>query len=470
MRRFHKVIFSLNFLYILLIAAQVAAIIFLCLSAPAVLPLAAAYAGAWLLAFITAAVLLVRTGSPETKCAWFVVICGLPVAGAVIYLIATARKRACGVLKLEASPATELGRCAYSYCGTSEAGYDEAAYFRTGAEFFKRMFAEIERAKESVYAEFFIVARGHVFNAFLQAIEKARANGAEVKILIDGIGSAFKLSKKDVNLIKAAGAEVRVFRRITPLPRARLNFRDHRKIVTVDGKLAFTGGINLADEYANIASPYGYWKDNGLVIYGGAAKIFEGMFLSMWYGRHEMRAPEGGNHSCLPYLDGPPRRGFCEEAYVHAITSARERVHIMTPYFCVGERLHGALEWAARRGVDVKIIIPHIPDKPYAFELSKATAFTLKPSGVQFYEYTPGFMHAKAVICDDRVFLGSYNFDYRSMRLNFECGVSFTGKLCDEVESDFAECVALSSPMSEGKISPAKRFSRFVLKLFAPLV
>ena len=463
-------IFSLNFLYILLIAAQVAAIIFLCLSVPAVLPLAAAYAGVWLFTFITAAVLLVRGGNSETKCAWFVVIAALPVAGAVIYLVSTSRKKRWGVLEVNGAPSSPLGKCANLACGTLEGGYDEATYFKTGVDTFKRMFAEIERAKKSVYAEFFIVGRGHIFNSFVNCLERAKYNGAEIKILIDGIGSAFKIGRKDIKRLQAAGAEVRVFHRLTPFPQARLNFRDHRKIVTVDGKVAFTGGLNLADEYANIGSRFGHWKDTAVAVYGNAASIFEGMFLAMWNGRHEMKNLEGGKNFCLPYCDSPPSRRFIEDAYAYAIASAKERVHITTPYFCVSERIAAALEWAARRGVDVKIILPHIPDKKYAFELSKATAQTLLSSGVKFYEYTPGFMHAKTVICDNKAFLGSYNFDFRSMRINYECGAAFEGLICDEAESDFLECLSVSEPLSEGRISPAKRFSRFILRLFAPLI
>lgn len=468
--RITKIIFSLNFLYILLIAAQVAAIIFLCFYVPAVIPLAAAYAGAWTLSAITAAVLLVRQGGTETKCAWFVLIAAIPVAGAVIYLIATARQKNYGLLRIDAGAQTALGSCANKLCGTCATGYDNAVYFKDGAVLFERLFFEIERAKKLVCIEFFIVSHGHIFDLFIAALRRAKANGAEILMLVDGVGSAFKLRRKDLKRLRSTGAKVKVFYRITPFPRSRLGFRDHRKIVTVDGKVAFTGGVNLADEYANISSPYGFWKDTGVAIYGGAALVFEGMFLAMWKGRHEMSAPAGGEKLCLPYCDNPPSKAFCEELYVQKISSAKERVHVMTPYFCLSERLAGALEFAARRGVDVKVILPHVPDKPYAFELSKATAQSLVGSGVQFFEFTPGFMHAKTLICDNEVFLGSYNFDFRSMRLNFECGVMFEGQICEEVECDFLNSLSLSQPLTEGKISPAKRFSRFILRLFAPLI
>lgn len=271
--------------------------------------------------------------------------------------------------------------------------------------------------------------------------------------------------------LKTVGAEVKVFHRLKPLIYSRINFRDHRKIAAIDGKVAFTGGINIADEYANIDSPHGYWKDTGVAVYGAAAEVFEGMFLSVWNKSYKTEISGSGKYRCLPFYDSPPHRaGFCENAYAAAINSARERVHIFTPYFCATDKTAAALEFAAMRGVDVRIIIPHIPDKKYTFELSKASALPLAAKGVRFYEYTPGFMHAKSMVCDDSAFIGTYNFDFRSMRLNYECGIMFKGEICEQVERDFWDCLRLSSPFCEGKISPFRRVLRFILKLFAPLM
>lgn len=470
MRNFPRMIFSLNFLYIAMIAAQVAAIVFLCLFVPYALPLAFVCVALWAVTAITSAVLFSRKGAAEVKCVWFVLIAALPVAGALIYLFATIKKKPCGILKVNAAPAPSLERAANALCGTAAAGYDRAEYFPDGASLFNALLDEIAAANKRVYIEFFIISRGHIFNAVLAAIESAVKNGAEVKIILDGIGSAFKAGRRDLKKLEKAGAEVKIFHKLTPLPRAKLNFRDHRKIVAIDGRIAFTGGVNLADEYANISSPYGYWKDTGVAVYGGAAKIFEGMFLSVWLGSYEMDAPPEGKNNCLPFYDSPPHRTFCEDAYICAISSAQKRVHIFTPYFCVGEKTAAALSFCARRGVDVKIIIPHIPDKKYAFEISKAYAAALSCDGVKVYEFTPGFMHAKTLICDDKVFLGSYNFDYRSTHYNYECGVMFGGGMTETVERDFLECLALSAPFAESSVRPAKRFKRFIFKFFAPLI
>ena len=470
MPKFKKVIFSLNFLYIIAIAAQVAAIIFLCVYIPYTLPFAIAFAFVWLLDGVCALILFSKKGAPEVKCVWFLLIASLPVAGAIIYLITSSGKNTCAILKIEQDGKKGLGGAVNALCGTTEAGYEKAVYFPDGESFFSCAISEIERAKKSVYIEFFIIERGELFERVFTALKKAKEAGAEVKIISDGVGSAFKLKRKEIKRLKSEGIEVKIFQRITPLPRAKLNFRDHRKIITVDGRVAFTGGINLADEYININSPYGYWKDSGVAVYGEAAKIFEGMFLAMFEGSFKMPAPKRGQKNCLPIYDSPPCNAVCEDAYVCGICSANERIHIMTPYFCPSDKLLSALAFAGRRGVDVKVIIPHIPDKKYAFELSKAYARQLLSCGIKFYEYTPGFMHAKNAVFDDKCFIGSYNFDFRSTHFNHECSVLFEGDVCEDAEKDFQACLALSAPFTENKISPLKRFAVFILKIFSPLM
>ena len=472
MRNFPKFIFSLNFLYILLIAAESVAIIFLCLYVPAILPVAVTLISVWLVTLVSVIIVASRGITPEINLSVVLFMIALPVAGACLYALSRIKRERCALLTVLNAPDSDgLEGVAQKYCGIPSAGYDKAVYFKCGEQFFPALFEEIENAKERVYLEYFIVRKGEIFSRLLSALRTAKNNGAEIKIIIDGIGSAFKTRKKDYKKLKALGAEVKIFHRLLPLIDTRLNTRDHRKIAAIDSKVAFTGGFNIADEYANVESPLGYWKDTGVAVYGKAAKIFEGMFLSVWKGAHTLKYEDGGNEKCLPFYDSPPKiGGFCENAYAAAIFSAKKRVHIFTPYFCPGEKLICALEFAAMRGTDVKIIIPHIPDKKYAFELSKATASSLLAKGIEFYEYTPGFMHAKCLIADDRVFIGSYNFDFRSLRLNYECGVSFEGEICDRAETDFNECLQLSSPLKEAKLSLPRRFYRFILKLFAPLM
>ena len=362
-----------------------------------------------------------------------------------------------------------MERAAWEAGGGCGAGYDRAEYFAGGEQYFAALIHEIAAAKKRVYLEYFIISRGKVFAELFAALQRAHKNGAEIFIIMDGIGSAFRCGRKELKKLKSIGS-VKIFHRLAPLPYSRLNFRDHRKIAAIDGKVAFTGGINIADEYANVQSPHGYWKDSGVAIYGGAAEVFEGMFLSVLRKKYYMDCPDGGEHRCIPYTDCPPHNsGFCEDLYAYAIANAKERVHITTPYFCAGEKLSSALAFAAARGVDVRIIIPHIPDKKYAFELSKAAASSLERRGVKFYEYTPGFMHSKIMVCDNSLYVGSYNFDYRSMQLNYECGVVLEGKAAIDAERDFWECLRLSAPLCD-KPSRIRKMYRFFLKLIAPLM
>lgn len=463
-----------------MIAAQVVAIVFLCLFLPALLPWALFLALFWLMNLICACIIFTRKGAPDDSCGWFIILTAFPIFGALAYFIINPRRQATALLKIDAEGLDGRARAVNALCGTVPANYAHAEYFADGAAYFSALITAIEGAKKAVYLEYFIVERGVIFDGVLSALKKARSAGAEIKIIADGVGSAFKLRRKDVKALKKLGAEVKVFHRITPLARARLNVRDHRKIAAIDGKIAFTGGINLADEYANLKSPYGFWKDTGVAVYGKAARVFEGMFLAMWEKEYALAFPAGGGEgegdphgpekSCLPFYDSPPRVKTFERVVVSLIEGARERVHIFTPYFCPSERVAESLKYAARRGVDVKIILPHIPDKKYAYAVSKRSARAFLESGVQFYEFTPGFMHAKSVICDSEVVIGSYNLDYRSTRYNCECGAIFGEDICEEVERDFAATLALSQPLSSKKASVFGRFFGAVLGLFSPLM
>ena len=466
----HK-LFNLNFIYLILIAAEIAAIIFLCVWLPAYIPVTAAVALFWVLSLAAGILAYFKGASPEISCSVILMIIAFPIAGALVYLFSSFAKKRRGLLKVAGAEAQSgEENTVRALCGTGGVGYDKAVYLKSGKEFYSLLFSEIERAKSTVNLEYFIVHRGKVFSELLSALRSAKRNGAEIKFIIDGIGSAFKLGRRELRLLRSAGAEVKVFHRIKPLFYTGLNNRDHRKIAVIDDKVAFTGGFNIGDEYANIDSPFGYWKDSGVAVYGEAACVFGAMFLSVWNRDNEREIVGEGNRRCIPFYDSPPAlSGVAENIYMSAICSAQKRVHILTPYFCAGEKINSALTLAAMRGVDVRIIIPHIPDKKYAFELSRTCASKMSDSGIKFYEFTPGFMHAKCMVCDDKVYLGTYNFDFRSLRLNYECGVIFEGAVCDEAERDFSECMRLSMPFQPIKVKPFRSLYRFFLKLFAPL-
>jgi cardiolipin synthase len=294
---------------------------------------------------------------------------------------------------------------------------------------------------------------------------------------MDGFGCA-KLKGRTVKRLKNCG-QVVVFHKLCPLSPKNINCRDHRKIAVVDGVVAFTGGINIADEYANLSSPHGYWKDCGVAFYGQAAAAFADEFLYA-LNKNGVTKLDGSTNNLslaikagqlLPIFDSPlSGGGLFEDVLSTLINRAQRGICICTPYLCVGDKLKSALIFAARRGVDVKIIIPATPDKKLTYMLTKNFASTLVAGGVEVYAYTPGFMHAKYFILDDCALVGSYNLDFRSMHLNCECAAMFANEaLVSKVKGDFNECLRLSSTFVPQKTNLATRVFNCILQLFAPL-
>lgn len=457
--RFIKFVFSRFFICITVIAALIAAIIFLCIYIHSLLPAAAALAVSYLFSLIAALHLLIGDSPSEFKCVWLIAIVALPVSGAVLYcLMCLSRPRmTCGESALTASSCT-----AYEY-------------FTDGATFLDRLTAHISTAKKQVLLEFYIISKGHIWGAMFRELKNALARGVEVKIIYDGLGSALRTPKKDFKTLIKAGAQIKVFNRLLPLPVSRLNFRDHRKIAVIDNDAVFLGGVNVADEYANLTAPHGYWKDGGVMFFGNIAGVYSRIFLSAFGGenpeRHANMPQLTGKYTLYSVADEPDRTGSaCEDMLAAAIYSARERVYVFTPYLCTGDKLHDALVFAARRGADVKIIIPAIPDKKLTYAITRTYCERLAAEGVQVFIYTPGFMHFKGVVCDGAALVGSYNLDFRSMRLNYECGVFGGEELAADIARDFADCLALSQPFEPKKRHAAGRMARSLLRLFAPLV
>lgn len=457
--RFLRFVFSRFFICITVIAALVAAIIFLCLYIHSLLPAAAAIILSYLVSLIAALVLLAGDSPAEFKCVWLIVIVALPVSGAVLYFLSRLSRSQ----KTPLIPALPASSCS-SY-----------EYFADGTTFLDRLISLVSTAKRQVFLEFYIISKGHIWGALCRELQIALARGVEVKIIYDGLGSALRAPKKDFKALTRAGAQIKVFNRLLPLPVSRLNFRDHRKIAVIDNDAVFLGGVNIADEYANLCSPHGYWKDGGALFYGNIAGVYSRIFLASFnrenpdWGAHMPQITE--KYALRPITDQPEYAGgYCEDLFAAALYSAKERVYIFTPYLCTGDKLYGALTFAARQGADVRIIIPEIPDKKLTYAITRSYCERLLNEGIKVYTYTPGFMHFKAAVCDNSVLLGSYNLDFRSMRLNYECGVLAEGDLADDIAHDFNACLALSRPFAPKKRCAASRMSLALLRLIAPLV
>jgi len=385
-----------------------------------------------------------------------------------------------------------------------------ATYYESGEAMYQAMTDAIERAKNFVFLEFFILDEGNLWDGLLELLYRKVQEGVEVRLMYDGIGSLFKIPARYEKTLTKAGIETRVFCPVRPVFSTEQNNRDHRKIVVVDGTVAFTGGMNIADEYVNVRSRFGQWKDAGVSVGGKAARAFTLLFLQSWntagnvrtqddYGRYlddpwneadEPDAAQAGNRTeksgddageassgyCIPLADNPmDNEQIIETAYISMLANAKSYVHIITPYLILDSKLTNALTSAAKRGVDVSIILPHIPDKKAAFAIARSHYPELLAAGVTLYEYTPGFVHAKTFVSDGgTAIVGTSNLDFRSLYLHFECAAYFRDDaIARDVERDFRETVKASHRVTMkdyDDLTDWERFSGNVLRLFGPLM
>ena len=349
------------------------------------------------------------------------------------------------------------------------------------------MLKELEKAEEFIFLEYFIVERGKMWNSILEILERKAREGVEVRFMYDGMCSILLLPYSYPKKLRALGIQAKMFAPIRPLMSTSQNNRDHRKILVIDGKAAYTGGVNLADEYINAKAKYGHWKDTAIKVEGEAVKSFTLMFLQMWNGsewgtedyagyiRSGLRTEQRSSGFVMPYGDGPTMpENVAETIYLDIIHQAVRYVHIMTPYFIVDNAMLDAIQYAARRGVDVRIIIPHIPDKRTIFAMSRTYYPDLLAAGVKVYEYKPGFIHAKVFTSDDeKAVVGTVNMDYRSLYHHFECAVYlFRNEAVFDVEKDFQEtlgrCIEVDMKYYKN-ISIFNRMMGRILRLIGPL-
>lgn len=310
-----------------------------------------------------------------------------------------------------------------------------AEYFACGEAMYPRLLQDLEQAQSSIFLEFFIVHTGEMWAGIETILRRKAAQGVDVRLIYDDFGSLLGLPTDFVVQMERAHIRCIPFNPVVPLLTLVMNHRDHRKIVVIDGKVAYTGGVNLADEYINAEQRFGYWKDAALRIEGDAVWNFTVMFLNFWnafrpsekdYDAFRPKQTTAAQDGVVqPYADSPlDEEPLAETVYLDILAQAHHYVYIYTPYLAVGEEMLDALKNAAKRGVDVRLILPGIPDKKLVYRLSRSYYLPLLKAGVRIYEYTPGFLHSKCYVSDDRVaVVGSINMDYRSLFLHFECGV-----------------------------------------------
>ena len=360
----------------------------------------------------------------------------------------------------------------------------ETNFLASGEEKFSAVLEELDKAEKFIFMEYFIIDEGYMWGKILEKLRDKAAQGVEVRVMYDGMCDRSTLTHDYPKRMANLGIKCRGFAPITPFLSTYYNYRDHRKILVIDGKTAFTGGINFADEYINRRERFGHWKDSAVMLKGEAVRSFTLMFLQMW--NISEKEPEWDkwlepvkSTNCggfvMPYADCPLddyRVG--ENVYIDILNRATSYVHIMTPYLIIDGELENALKYAAQRGIDVKIILPGIPDKKMAFALAKTHYKELTKAGVKLYEYTPGFVHSKIFVSDDeKAVVGTINLDYRSLYHHFECAAYMYRTSCiSEIEADFSATLEKCREVTLETIKKEKIFYKIsgqILKFVAPL-
>lgn len=445
------------------------------------------------------------------KIGWIILIMTLPVFGGLFYLL-FGNKRPSGFMRLRLLRSHERihpllpkskevldklkkeddrahGTAKYVAKKNDFPLYEktDVKYYPVGEEMFSDMIKVMEKAKHFIYLEYFIVEEGLMWNRMLEVLSGKVKEGVDVRMIYDDVGSMFLLPNDFVKKVEAAGIKCMAFNRFRPILSVVMNHRNHRKILVVDGHTAFTGGINLADEYINEKMRFGHWKDTGIRLKGEAVKGFTLMFLEMWNAFRSdavdpLVLPEvlydpssfTAKGYVQPFSDSPlDDEPLGENIYIEILSQARDYVYIFTPYLIIDNELQSALCLAAKRGVDVRIVTPGIPDKKLVFRITRSNYMPLLKAGVRIYEYTPGFIHAKSYVSDDDIgVVGTINMDYRSLYLHFECGALLYGhEVLKDLKKDALETFHVSKEIKKGDLKetlPARIFDA-LLRLFAIL-
>ena len=361
-------------------------------------------------------------------------------------------------------------------------------YFPSGEAKFEELLRQLETAEKYIFVEYFIIDEGLFWGRVLEVLARKAAAGVDVRVMYDGTCEFSTLPRDYPRRLEALGIQCKVFSPVQPFVSTHYNYRDHRKILVIDGRVGFTGGVNLADEYINQVEKYGRWKDAAIMLEGEAVRSLTALFLQMWcilkepefdaFLAEPIPVPENAGGTAAPYGDCPldgERVG--EMVYIDLLNRARRYIHIMTPYLILDGELETALKFAAERGVDVHLILPGIADKKFANSLAKTHYSSLLDSGVKISEWTPGFVHAKVFVVDDReAVVGTINLDYRSLYHHFEDAVWLTDAPCiQDIEADFQatleQCRTVENdPRSIWQGRWLFRALGMLLKVLAPLL
>ena len=464
----------------------------------------------FLVSVATVLAIVNRSMSPESKVTWLIVTF-VPVFGPLLYIMFGERR----LSKKEFKQLQELrsitshekrehslrqdiqetDKSAYGiinallHMDSNAEVYDQtdSQFFSNGKEMWQQMLEDLKRAEKFIFLEYYIVEEGLMWDSMLEVLEEKAAQGVEVKMLYDDIGCMVTLPGDYTVHLRSRGIEAHKFNKVIPRMTVAYNNRDHRKILVIDGQIAYTGGVNLADEYINQIERFGHWKDSGIRIDGPATQAFTRLFLMNWYINrgeisdfdqyHLENQTRSGSGLCIPYGSGPKpiyQMKVGKIVYQNLINQAEDFVYITTPYLIIDYDLTEDIKNAAMRGVDVRIVTPYIPDKKLIQLVTRGSYPDLLSAGVRIFEYTPGFIHSKQMIVDDRfAVVGTINLDYRSLVHHYENAVLLykTESIAD-IRKDFEEIFEESQEIFSDTINPTwyQMMIKEITQLFAPML
>ena len=434
------------------------------------------------------------------KLIWVFTVLSFPIFGGMLYFFYGARNKTSSLhrrfklyrdndvynilseySKSCAKQSSYIDRCGFpTYQNTS------AVYYKNGEELFQPLLHELEKAQHYIFIEFFILEKGVMWDSILNILRRKADDGIDVRIIYDDLGCLLTLPRNYKKTLEGIGISCRVFGRLRPLWSPKLNNRDHRKIIVIDGKTAVTGGINLADEYINVRLKHGYWKDSAVILRGSAVRSFTVMFLELWEGlggksaiSEDLLCPETHEENdgfIAPFFDSPQdKEQVSENICINMLNAANDYIYITTPYLIPDGAVKEALVLASKNGVDVRIITPHIPDKVLVHATTRANYRELIKHGIRIYEFLPGFIHAKNVVSDDiTAIVGTVNLDFRSLYLHYECGVWLCNSgAVNAVKRDFLDTLSKCKEITIADTYEKNIFKKIgmaVLKLFSPLM
>lgn len=467
------------------------------------------------LSILLAIYIAARPDNPTYRLTWIMLILVSPVLGCLMYFVFGAKKvpKALRVrdselaktmnryldkeveilreLKIEDPSALKQSRYISAASQFPIYKHTRTKFFSIGEEQFEEMIYQLKSAKDFIFMEFFIIDYGYMWSTILAILKQKVDEGVDVRLMYDDFGTVTTFEPEYHVKLNKMGIKTKVFNPIKPKLAIQMNNRDHRKILVVDGRVAMTGGINIADEYINKIERFGHWKDCGCMVEGEAVWSFTLMFLQFWnfdekkknkddYTKFRLPSSEfehiESDGYVQPYSDSPTDdENVGESTHINIINNATDYVYITTPYLVLDQETKTSLILASKNGVDVRILVPHIPDKWYVFALTRHNYNDLTKHGVRIYEYTPGFVHAKTFVADDKyAIVGTTNMDYRSYYLHYECGVWFyKSSLIDEIKNDYLETLKVSQEITYNdcmKVKLPVRMIRAVLNLLSPLM